>query len=296
MKKLIFVAGAGHSGTTMLGLVLGQHSRLKGLGEVFQVLQSRPGYSGLDDIRAKGARCSCGKTLDGCVFWSRVDATLNERKDPTYGERLDVVLEVFEQLFGREYCGVDTSKGVEPLTLAVKAGIDVRVIHLIKDVRAYTISYIDRADVRQSRGLSISRKKTGMLGEFYRRLPAYYFLDWHAQNLKIQKFLRAKNIPSFQLGYEELCLYPSSMIGKMCEFLEIPMEQEMLTLDNVSQSHIIRGNRMRHSSEKRQIRYDNRWFYRKEWLTPSILFPHISRFNREEVYKNTARSFWEEKR
>jgi hypothetical protein len=296
MKKLIYIAGTGHSGSTMLGLILGQHPRLLGLGEVYQVLQIESAHSGIDEIRRKNTLCSCGSPLDNCEFWKRVAATIAEKDGSEYGERLQVVLDTVGALYGNDRVPVDTSKGLDPLARALKQGIEVKVIHLIKDVRAYTVSYVDRARVRQSRGLSVSRKERGRLAEVYRRLPAYYFLDWHAQNRAIQEFLKTRNVPSFQLGYEELCLYPERMLKQLCEFLEIPMEEQMLTLGNVSSSHIIRGNRMRHSSEKRQIRYDNRWFYRSEWVLPSILFPHIMSYNRAEVYKNTARSFWEEKR
>ncbi len=294
MKRLVYIAGAGHSGTTMLGLILGQHSRLVGQGEVFQVLRVGSEHVGLDEIRQKKTVCSCGNTLEGCAFWGKVDVALKKNRPTSYGERFEVVLDIMEELFGRECLGVDTSKSTEAMAGILNRGFDVRVIHLIKDVRAYTISYMDRAKVRQSRGLSVSRKKEG-LSEHSMRYPAYYFLEWYSRNRRIQQFLQAQSVASIQVGYEELCLYPSLMIGKICEFLGISMEPGMLTLENSSHSHIIRGNRMRHSSEKKSIRYDNRWFYRTEWVFPSIILPHIMRFNRREVYKNTAKVLWEEK-
>jgi hypothetical protein len=296
MSRLVYIAGAGHSGTTMLGLLLGQHSRLIGLGEVYQVLDNRNGYSGLDDVRQKQARCSCGNTIDGCRFWGAIDAKLRGSQINSYHDRFQVVLNTIEEQYGPDFIGVDTSKSVQPLRGLMNKGIDVRVIHLIKDVRAYVVSYMDRAHVRQSRGLSISRREGSGLSEYLKRFPAYYFLEWHRNNRNIQNYLRASSIPTLQIGYEELCLYPKMIMEKISSFLGLSMEPAMLELGDVARSHIIRGNRMRHRSEKRQIRYDNRWFYRREWLLPSVLFPRVMRFNNREVYGNTAGVLWEEKR
>jgi len=295
MKKLVYVAGSGHSGTTMLGLILAQHSKLVGLGEILQALQVTSEHSAFDEIRKRETPCSCGNTLDHCVFWAKVDAALKENKKGEYFERLQVVLQTIEELYGKDRRGVDTSKSLVPIGKMLQNGMEVKVIHLIRDVRAYSISYVDRSRVRRSRGLPVSRKKKGWLSEALMKHSAYYFLDWYSQNRKIQTFLRANAVPTFQVGYEELCLYPSLMIEKICGFLEIPVEPGMLSLEGSSQSHIIRGNRMRYRSEKKQIRYDNRWFYRPDWVLPSILFPHVMRFNRREVYKNTAGVLWEEK-
>jgi hypothetical protein len=296
MKKLVYIAGAGHSGTTMLGLLLGQHSQLVGLGEVYQVIHTRDGYSGLEDVRQKQAVCSCGKTIDHCSFWGSVDAGIRSAGAEMYQDRFAVVLKTLEQQYGNRFVGVDTSKSIHPLRSLLKSGVEVKVIHLIKDVRAYVVSYLDRAQVRQSRGLSVSRKEGGWFSEQLKKLPAYYFIEWHKNNRNIQNFLKSSGTPTLQIGYEELCLYPSMIMGRISSFLDIPMEPAMLELGDVAKNHIIRGNRMRHKSEKRTIRYDNRWFYRSEWLLPSVMFPHVMRFNRREVYRNTAGSLWEEKR
>jgi hypothetical protein len=206
------------------------------------------------------------------------------------------MLKTLEQQYGSDAVGVDTSKSIQPLRGLIKKDVDVKVIHLIKDVRAYVVSYMDRATVRQSRGLTVSRKEGSWVSEQLKKLPSYYFLEWHKTNRNIQRFLKASSIPTLQVGYEELCLYPSLIMEKISSFLGMPMEPAMLELGDVAKNHIIRGNRMRHRSEKRKISYDNRWFYRTEWVLPSVCFPHVMRFNRREVYRNTVGALWEEKR
>jgi hypothetical protein len=46
VKKLVFIASLSHSGSTILDLILGGHSRFVGLGEIVRVL--RPGPTGLE--------------------------------------------------------------------------------------------------------------------------------------------------------------------------------------------------------------------------------------------------------
>jgi hypothetical protein len=94
------------------------------------------------------------------------------------------------------------------------------------------------------------------------------------------------------MGYEELCLYPELMISKMGKFLGLTFDPEMVSL-GASENHIILGNRMRRQPEKRvRIYYDNRWFYDRSWLLPSLLFPRIMQYNAREVYQNTSRHEW----
>jgi len=60
MKKVVYIASMGHSGTTLLDLVVGQHSKFVGLGEIFSVLDAGLGFTGLEHTKRKRAPCSCG--------------------------------------------------------------------------------------------------------------------------------------------------------------------------------------------------------------------------------------------
>jgi len=118
-------------------------------------------------------------------------------------------------------------------------------------------------------------------------------LAWYRANRRIRNWLRRENIDHFQLGYDELALYPDYMLDQVFDYLQIDRGQRELSLrDTVS--HSILGNQMRFEPEKREgVYYDNRWFKRREWVLPSLLFPSIMAFNTREVYRNTSRRyFW----
>src|SRR5690606_37199165 len=42
MKKVVFILGTGHCGSTLLDLILGSHSKMFSLGEVYRVVSSNP--------------------------------------------------------------------------------------------------------------------------------------------------------------------------------------------------------------------------------------------------------------
>ena len=43
-KRVVFIAGLEHSGSTLLDLLLGGHRQLVGLGELFHLLRERSGH------------------------------------------------------------------------------------------------------------------------------------------------------------------------------------------------------------------------------------------------------------
>ena len=64
--RLIYVGTLGHSGTTLLDLLLNAHSRIASAGEL-KTLQ--------DFLADPSRRCTCGATpLRACPFWAEVFA------------------------------------------------------------------------------------------------------------------------------------------------------------------------------------------------------------------------------
>lgn len=74
MKKLVYIASTGYSGTTLLDMLLNNHAEVSALGEVY-----------LLSIYAKNnSRCTCGEVLHECDFWEKIESALkNNLDDPT---------------------------------------------------------------------------------------------------------------------------------------------------------------------------------------------------------------------
>ena len=293
-QKIVFILGLSRVGSTMLDLVLGSNPKFVGLGEIFQVL--RPDMNRFE----RNERCSCGKLTRECSFWKNVAEILKEKKNANLAERYGHTLQAFEALYGSDKLVVDSSKLLDVLKTVVRLPrVEVKVIYLIRDVRAWTISRLNNRKKSpkyfQPDGYYV-KKLAYQLGwkihlfkwilPWLTQLPLYYFLLWYKQNKQIKDYLESKNIDYFCLGYDELGMNPDRMMKKMFDFLgEEKTDMDFCTVD--SQSHILVGNTKKSDSERRQrIVYDNRWMYRNDWVIPAALLPNIMRYNAEEVYKN----------
>lgn len=279
MTRVAYVAGASHSGSTLLHLMLGAHSRCVGLGEVSRTLA--PGPEGI--ARTLKRRCSCGSSMGDCAFWGEAASRLARNPESDLEGQYRIVLETFDDVFGSDRILVDSSKYLEPLRVLQRMpGVDLRVVHVIKDVRAWVISQGDKQRKRSEKGKNVERRSRARL-----------FLQWYRQNRKIQRFLDEGTFPSMRLGYEELCFFPELMVHELCQLLGEEPEAAMLSPDGAG-CHVLRGNKgtvdHAHRLDERRaaIQYDHRWLYRNDWLLWSLLLPRIMRFNRTEVYGNAV--------
>jgi len=66
----VFIASLGHSGSTLLDLMLGSHPRLVSLGEV---------HATIARAAEKQNVCTCGKAADDCPVWGPVLAAVRKR-------------------------------------------------------------------------------------------------------------------------------------------------------------------------------------------------------------------------
>lgn len=276
-RRVVFIASLGHSGSTLLDLILGGHPSVVGLGEVGGAVLPRPA----DGAEGRGPVCSCGHGATDCGFWGAVLPRLAAEPAATDRRRYEIVLDAFAGAFGPDAILVDSSKYLRWLSVLKDLdGVDLRVLFLVRDVRSFTISEID----------NVARKRAE--GRAYAGVgPFTAFRRWHAANLRTERFVGSHGLPCLRLGYEELCLAPERLVPRICDFIGVPFEPSMLALER-SASHVLRGNRMRHDAGRRRVAYDPRWFVRGEWMLPALLCRRIMRFNRERVYSNGLVEGW----
>lgn len=279
MSRLAYICSMPHSGSTAFSLFLGTHSKLVGLGGIDRAVAALAEASSAD---GKGVNlpCTCGQTAANCVYWGGVVAAIRAHRPPGRRERYQIALDTFHAVFGSDAWPVDSSKHVEPLEdICTLDGLELRAFHLIKDVRALTSSFIDQARKNKT------HRRPGVI------LSMEYFWRWHRENRKIERLLANRQIQSHRFGYEELCLAPEAVMKEVSRFLDVPEEAGSLCLKE-SRSHLIVGNRMRNQKEKQQLRYDNRWFSRRDWALASLVFPQIRRYNSTAVYSNQTDAMW----
>jgi hypothetical protein len=187
LSELVFIAGSSHSGSTLLDFLLSGHSRFVGLGEIANVI--RDDDWGLPETRRR--RCSCGRPMAECPFWGAFDRRLPTTSEHSFDRRYRLVLDTFREVFGSDRTPVDSSKYL-PHVLRAGAIADLRVLHIVKDVRAFTVSQIDNARRKGRRRRSPDLR------------PASLFRRWYRENRKLSRVLAERDIPHLLVGYEEL--------------------------------------------------------------------------------------------
>jgi hypothetical protein len=189
--RVIYIGGIEHNGSTFLGLALGNHPQIECVGELSQL--PRLGWAG-DHM------CACGQPISQCTYWCDVRETWQRMT----GEEIEVILaeersfdrngslprvllenyirtpafsrysyhtrslfEAIQQVSGKSII-VDTSKRTSrALALSMIEGIDLRLIHLVRDARgvAYSSAKPQRA-IQKTPRQSAARWRTinGSLG------------------------------------------------------------------------------------------------------------------------------------
>jgi hypothetical protein len=266
--KLIFIAGLGHSGSTLMDLILGAQENMTGLGEVdvFINQEKRETYVNRFDKYP----CTCGKVPSECPIWGPFKNTLNENEELSYADLYRSLLNQAGESTNSSVI-IDSSKNIHALKSVYESldEIGIRkenffVIHLTKDINNYAVSSI-RSGKNKISYLKILR-------------------DWIKKNRSLERFLNDQNIQSLNIGYEELVLSLSFTLNKILNFAKLNAGSPILDLSK-SGSHIISGNNMR-LDQAEKIYYDYRWFLNPRTRFWFSLLPNVVKLNRKWVYSN----------
>ena len=258
-RRVIYVAGLGHSGSTLLDLLLGTGRKAVSLGQIWTVLREDP-------LKSRARVCTCGAEAPDCPLWGPILQRLGAAAGAlSEAERYRIVLARVKDLYGPQMAIVDSSKQVANFAILSKElpELQLLVLHNIKDVRAFTISMIDNAVRRKSAVAS----------------PERIFLEWYRANRAAHlEVCKAQGRPPFRLTYEAICFATQTVADRTAEYLGEPYIEPGTPLKG--RRHIISGNRFRLSeSAATNIAYDCRWFGRSEWLRPYVLMPMIRKYN-----------------
>jgi len=256
MPKIIYIAGLGHSGTTLLDMSLGAADGVTGLGELKTLLDDRTRERHYTSV------CSCGKKADECDIWGKFRPLMKGLSSDE--AKLEAVLDLLATQSGQGTVMVDSSKNSYPYLEYLNRVHDLKLIFLARDVRSWSYS----------RSLSTGKP---ML---------YFMIRWYLENLKLLKRIRKMGIPVVHAGYEELALYPEHVLMGLAAQTGITWSEKMLIPGNTG-SHIISGNIARTDPEKRKgWKYDARWLLSSRGLFWSPLVFLFGKMNRRLVYSN----------
>jgi len=265
---LIYIMGRGHSGSTILDVILGSSADIESVGQLMTGLLSEK----------DGHVCACGATMQDCVYWRKVreafarrgteqgwhetglalarhahirnlPRTLLARPRSSAMRRmarasLNVERAVAEAVGKRHV--VDSSKEPTRAMMLLRFAPEARVIHLVRDPRRLLASHYWRF------------KKRGGYFNFLRReyhAPSMFVpfmllaaASWTAGNLICEVARRFAPSRTLRMRYEDLCATPSAELRRIAETFELELGDVIERIERGEPlviGHNVGGNQIR---------------------------------------------------
>jgi hypothetical protein len=278
--RVLFLAGMGRSGTTLVERVLAGMPEVVALGEVMHLWRR-----GLADNEL----CGCGVPFSECPFWrsvgqsafggwGTVDVERLERLRHAVdhvrhvpfllarrGSRFEDARRAYAQHYVSLYRAVhevtgaqlliDSSKQASlPHVLAGEPGIDLRVLHCVRDARAVCHAWtkeVQRPEATDSPSM------------MPRYSPPVMASMWMLHNVGTELVSRHKT-PVLRLRYEDFLAEPLETVRRVAAFAGVSVDDESLrhltTHDVVlATDHTAAGNPMRFVTGRVHLRRDDAW-------------------------------------
>lgn len=273
MTTVLYVAGAGRSGSTLLSSVLGQSPGVVDVGEVWKIWRF---------LEEPGRRCGCGAELADCPFWLEVaeaspgvfahdDEVLetlgrieHARDAATLWARLavgragvDAYADRLRRLYGaiaevaEARVIIDSSKIPGPALVAESlSDFEIKVLHLLRDPRAVAASW--------------SRRKENPAGGYHleARAPGSVAQAWVARSLATEVLLRHRAAGYRRVTYEAFVAAPEQVVDDLLTFVgESGPSPAFVAPSTVvlEATHSTDGNPGRFERSERRIALDDRW-------------------------------------
>lgn len=303
--KVLYVAGAHRSGTTLLASILGGYDGIFAAGELHEIWQNL-----IED-----QPCSCGRSLELCPVWSPILEEIYEsallypltpadavrwrahsartwhtgrilrqawrRPDtPTPTTRYAALMGVLYEVIARHTEArvvVDSTKIPSGIALLMTMShLKTYVVHLVRDPRATAYSW--------------SRRKVEHISGYEETLtelsPLSSGLRWLGYNLLTEWVARRCGGKWFRLRYEDLATHPQAKADALVSWLGIeggkdPFEEP--DLFRLAAGHMIAGNPDRFETGTKRVQLDDRWLKgmnkRDRWLVTALSSPLLHRYD-----------------
>ena len=278
--NLISIVGAGHSGSTLLDLVLGAHPKIWSIGEINNWEQ----YVNYDNDNKV---CSCGSPPESCDFWSPIvvkwreylssrgdsNSLIDTRTLSVKGtinlmrHRLCLLLTLLFPM--HKHQGVMNS--ISP-DFKERANSNLALFKMIRTASdrpilcdssksVYRFRLLHAQNPETAKAIFLTRDGRAIAASQLKRCgtePSKSAKNWRFTNLYTKLMLRTLPKNSYlHVRYEELCREPEATLERICSFIGCTYDPKMLDFDDATR-HNIGGNRMRMTTV-REIREDLKW-------------------------------------
>lgn len=289
--KILYIMGSGRSGSTLLDTVLSDQAQMFGTGELCNLL------SAMDLWRSY---CACGERSAECPFWVQVrkEWSRNARTDPAieypalrsrfervrsyprhhdaanepslrrYSELTRSLFQAIATVSGATTI-VDSSKGpVRALALSRMDDVELRVIHLVRDVRGVAFSNGQKFK---------SDPKGGIMTPLNGRSWTRAAVNWMLVNSVANRVRERLGNRAILVRYEDFVMRPAQTLQRLSAFSGLdfgPTAEKLESGGFFKAGHAIEGNRLR-MHDRIELKPDIRW---REQMskTKKVLLPLLT--------------------
>jgi hypothetical protein len=292
--RIIFIAGSGRSGSTILDRLLSASPGAFGGGEVGNF------WNAVQPAERHQRTCGCGQLVHSCEFWravlerafgpfdsipvehfralrANIDRSLLRMRLPG---RADPEIEEFREVLARFYEGVAAVSGAKTIIdstkhstygwlLARARGVRLSALQLVRDSRAVSFSWA--RDVPSSLPLRLRRMPV--------RDSAWL---WNRENIAAE-VLRLKSEMYIRLRYEDFTAEPGRRLDELGRRLDLsPPRLSDTNSITLPSNHMVTGNPVRFRNDEITIREDDEWktsmTSRDARLVTAITLPLLLRY------------------
>jgi Sulfotransferase family len=277
--SVLFVAGAGRSGSTLLGAMCGQIDGFTDVGE-------------LRHIWARGLLanelCGCGLPFRVCPFWTDVierafgsfdsaaparHRALQRSVDRMWripqlraardGSRFAAQARAYAEAIRRLYSAVAATSGASVVVDSSKSpshvfvanlarGLDLRVLHLVRDPRAVAFSW---------RRVRVRPEVAGGRQAMPRYPVAWAAFEWDVMNAAVRN-TRTLGLPYAFLRYEDMVARPGPEVARTLSEIGLGSPELTFIRDDgvrLRPTHSVSGNPSRFAVGTVQLQPDLEW-------------------------------------
>lgn len=310
MAKLIYILSPGHSGSTLLDVLLGTFPNVFSAGEfqyfTWQLERDKQGRASLKNKNI----CSCLERFPDCPIYSRVikeinsELNINMLDNPIdfntatlsyyklkgnirFKDKITGKIISFEQLY------LKTNLFIKALRFLYKKQVK-NVWRLIDTIGKITQSeYIVDSSKNITRFLLLksyrpndvklivnSRDNLGYVNSYLKlgTSPEKSLYEKTRLLKKINRLITSQKIKPFSTNYEEFVKDPERMLIDFSKWIHIKYDPNQLKNIDTRDYHLVAGNPMRYKG-KIEIKYDNKWERELDQSTIIEINSLVEKFN-----------------
>ncbi|MEJ2890751.1 sulfotransferase family protein [Actinomycetospora aeridis] len=276
--KVLYVAGWGRSGTTLMDNVLGAHDGVFTAGEITRLWEL--GY-------LEGRRCGCGDPVVGCAFWAPVlrRAFGDQPPDPRRLAALqhgslgvlrtgallaaarsgrstdeatgyaDILSRLYRAIAATTGCRVVVDASKRPpdaILTAMASGVEPYLLHMVRDPRACAYSWQRTVTDPSADGTRMHRHG--------RLMNVGHWVSWNVLIERLTQLLPPGRV--LRVRYEDFMSAPRDVVGAVVDWLGEPVTDGPFLDDrtvDLPPNHTIAGNPGRFRTGEVGVRLDDAW-------------------------------------